>query len=161
MEDKRVLIAGGGPAGATLGAILAKDGVKVQLIEKHRFPRPHVGESLQPAAFELLDFYLPGFMETVAAEGFARKYGAVYQWGNDRKLWYVMFDDRLDNGVDHISREELLSGDYAMSWQVNRARFDEIILDHARQQRPRPEVSKPDRRAILWRLPDACPTRRL
>ena len=58
MNHKRVLIAGGGPAGATLGAILAKEGMEVQLIEKHRFPRHHVGESLQPAAFELLDFYV-------------------------------------------------------------------------------------------------------
>ncbi len=131
MKDKRVLIAGGGPAGATLGAILAKEGVQVQLIEKYRFPRHHVGESLQPAAFELLDFYLPGFVETVAEQGFARKYGAVYRWGNDRKLWYVMFDDRLDDGFDHISRQELLEGDYAMSWQVNRARFDEMLLEHA------------------------------
>ena len=44
-----------------------------------------------------------------------------------------MFDDRLDNGFDHISREELLAGDYAMSWQVRRARFDEMLLDHAEE----------------------------
>jgi len=133
MNDKRVLIAGGGPAGATLGAILAKEGLHVELIEKSRFPRPHIGESLQPAAFDLLDFYLPGLVDEMALEGFARKYGAVYRWGNDRKLWYVMFDDRLDNGFDHISRQDLLEGDYVKSWQVDRARFDQMLLDHAQK----------------------------
>ncbi len=133
MNDKRVLIAGGGPAGATLGAILAKEGIDVQLIERHRFPRHHVGESLQPAAFELLDFYLPGVVEQMAEQGFARKYGAVYRWGKDRKLWHVMFDDRLDDGFDHLTREALRNGDYAMSWQVDRARFDQILLDHAQK----------------------------
>ena len=131
MNNKRVLIAGGGPAGATLGAILAKEGLQVSLIEKQRFPRHHVGESLQPAAFELLDFYLPGVVETMAKQGFARKYGAVYRWGKDRDLWHVMFDDRLDNGLDQMTRDQLLGGDYAMSWQVDRARFDEILLEHA------------------------------
>ena len=46
MNGQHVLIAGGGPAGATLGAILAKEGVRVDIIEKSRFPRPHIGESL-------------------------------------------------------------------------------------------------------------------
>ena len=81
MSGKRVLIAGGGPSGATLGAILAKEGLEVHILEKQRFPRPHIGESLQPAAFELLDFYLPGLVDQMADQGFARKYGAVYRWG--------------------------------------------------------------------------------
>ena len=127
MNNQHVLIAGGGPAGATLGAILAKEGVKVDIIERSLFPRPHVGESLQPAAFELLDFYLPGLVDQIAHEGFARKYGAVYRWGNDRKLWHVMFDDRLDNGFDGLTNQQIRDGDYAMSWQVNRARFDQIL----------------------------------
>ena len=133
MNGQHVLIAGGGPAGATLGAILAKEGVRVDIIEKSRFPRPHIGESLQPAAFELLDFYLPGLVDQMANEGFARKYGAVYRWGNDRKLWHVMFDDRLDNGFDHLTNDDIRNGDYAMSWQVNRARFDQMLLEHAQK----------------------------
>ena len=132
MSGKRVLIAGGGPSGATLGAILAKEGLEVHILEKQRFPRPHIGESLQPAAFELLDFYLPGLVDQMADQGFARKYGAVYRWGNDRKLWHVMFDDRLDHGFDGPTNADIRAGDYAMSWQVNRARFDQMLLEHAK-----------------------------
>ena len=67
-----VLVAGGGPAGAVTAALLAKEGVRVVLLERERHPRHHVGESLQPASMELLDRHL-GLGPTLAAQGFARE----------------------------------------------------------------------------------------
>jgi flavin-dependent dehydrogenase len=133
MDRPSVLIAGGGPAGATLGAILAKEECDVVLIDKVRFPRPHIGEALQPAAFELLDFHL-GLGPLMAQQGFIKKLGAIYEWGDNRNRWSVLFDDRLDDGVDHLSREDIENGDYDHSYQVDRAQFDALLLDHARER---------------------------
>jgi flavin-dependent dehydrogenase len=43
-----VVVIGGGPAGSTVSTLLAQQGVKVQLFERERFPRFHIGESLIP-----------------------------------------------------------------------------------------------------------------
>jgi halogenation protein CepH len=121
---------GGGPAGSTLGAILAREGAKVTLVERTQFPRPHIGEALQPAAIELLDFHL-GLGPLIAAQGFAKKYGAIYEWGEDHQRWNVLYDARLDSGTDGFSREDIESGDFEHSFQVDRSVFDKLLLDHA------------------------------
>ena len=54
----RVAVIGGGPSGSVAAAFLAQQGAEVTLIERERFPRHHVGESLQPASFQLLDTHL-------------------------------------------------------------------------------------------------------
>jgi len=133
MSRPRILVAGGGPAGATVAAILAKEGVDVTVLEKARFPRHHVGESLQPASFQLLDFHL-GLGPMMAAQGFPLKFGAIYEWGKEKERWSVLFDERLADGADHLDREALLSGDYVHSYQVDRAVFDQILLDHAAER---------------------------
>jgi halogenation protein CepH len=133
MDQIKILIAGGGPAGATLAAILAKEGLSVTLIERERFPRHHVGESLQPASFALLDFHL-GLGKTLSKQGFPRKYGAIYEWGDDHERWSVLFDERLDAGADHLTAEDLAAGDYTHAYQVERSVFDQILLDHAAER---------------------------
>jgi flavin-dependent dehydrogenase len=130
MSAPTIIVAGGGPGGATAAAILAKEGAQVTLVERAVFPRHHIGEALQPAAFELLDFHL-GLGPTMAAQGFIKKFGAIYEWGERTQRWSVLFDDRLDSGVDKLSREALLSGDYHHSYQVDRSIFDQLLLDHA------------------------------
>lgn len=50
----RVLVIGGGPAGATSAAFLAREGVEVTLVDKEVFPRYHIGESLLPSCLEIL-----------------------------------------------------------------------------------------------------------
>ena len=133
MTPPTILVAGGGPAGSTAAAILAKEGAQVTLVERAVFPRHHIGEALQPAAFELLDFHL-GLGPTMAAQGFIKKYGAIYEWGERTQRWSVLFDDRLDSGVDKLSREALEAGDYHHSYQVDRAVFDQLLLDHAQER---------------------------
>ena len=127
-----VLVVGGGPAGATAAAILASHGVDVTLVEKARFPRHHVGESLQPATLEVLEKHL-GLRKTIDNAGFQRKYGAWYIWGETREPWTVLFDARLNAQLPD-SEEALLSGDYEHSYQVERATFDQILMDEARRR---------------------------
>jgi FAD-dependent halogenase len=128
-----VLVLGGGPAGATAAAVLARHGARVRLFEKSSFPRHHVGESLQPASFRLLDEHL-GIGQRFAEAGFARKYGAVYVWGESREPWSVLFDDRLERDVHGLDEAALLAGDYEHAWQVDRATFDHMLLTAAREQ---------------------------
>lgn len=128
-----VLVLGGGPAGATAAAVLARHGARVRVFERSAFPRHHVGESLQPATFRLLDEHL-GIGARFAAAGFARKYGAVYVWGESREPWTVLFDERLEQDLPDLDEEGLLSGDYEHAWQVDRATFDHMLLQAAREQ---------------------------
>ncbi|MFE6836707.1 NAD(P)/FAD-dependent oxidoreductase [Streptomyces sp. NPDC057705] len=111
-----VLVVGGGPAGATTAALLARQGLEVTLLERTRFPRYHIGESLLPSLLPLLD--LLGARETVERHGFVRKTGAYYDWGG--RQWQLRFDG--------------LGGAAQYSFQVDRARFDHALLDHARAQ---------------------------
>ena len=109
------LILGGGPAGSTLATLLAQDGMRVALVERERMPRPHVGESLIPGVLPALD--ASGALPLVEKAGFTQKYGATYIWGRTREPWTVKFSE--------------VYPDQAFAWQVDRARFDKLLLDHA------------------------------
>lgn len=125
-----VLVLGAGPAGSCAAALLASHGVPVQLVEPARFPRHRVGESLQPATFALLDHHF-GLGPRLAAQGWARKYGAVYVWGETRAPWTVLFDERLERDLPGLGPEALLAGPYEHAWQVPRAEFDLQLLEEA------------------------------
>lgn len=125
-----VLVVGGGPAGATAAALLAREGARVRVVEKQAFPRHSVGESLQPASMALLDRHF-GLGPRIAAAGFPRKYGAVYVWGESRAPWSVLFDARLEADLPRLDEAGLLAGGYEHAWNVERARFDALLLDEA------------------------------
>lgn len=125
----KVVVVGGGPAGACAAALLAKARVEVVLLEKARFPRHHVGESLQPGGFTLLEHHLGLRFDDL---GFANKFGAVYVWGESREPWRVLFDERLEADLDGLDEAGLLSGGYERALQVDRAVFDKRLLDCAR-----------------------------
>lgn len=120
-----IVVLGGGPAGAAAAGLLARHGQRVVVLERAAFPRPHVGESLQPATFDLLRRHLG--LE-FSGDGFARKYGAVYVWGESREPWSVLFDERLDRDLPDLDEAGLLTGDYEHAWQVDRATFDHRLL---------------------------------
>ena len=109
------LVLGGGPAGSTLATLLAQDGLRVALVEREHMPRPHVGESLIPGVLPALD--ASGALPLVEAAGFTQKYGATYIWGRSRDPWTVKFSE--------------VYPDQAFAWQVDRAKFDKLLLDHA------------------------------
>lgn len=100
------------------------------LLERQRFPRHHVGESLQPATFELLKRHLDLDGE-LASAGFARKYGAVYVWGESREPWSILFDARLEAEIGELGESQVLAGGYEHAWQVDRAHFDAILARRA------------------------------
>jgi len=128
--DSDVLVIGGGPAGAVTAGILATHGVKVVLIEKQHFPRHHVGESLQPACIDLLNTHFD-VEQQLRDLAFARKYGAVYVWGESRDPWSVLFDEALESDLDSLDEASLLSGPYEYAWQVDRSKFDSLLLNVA------------------------------
>lgn len=140
-QENPIIIIGGGPAGAVCAGVLAEQGVECLLLEKEKHPRHHVGESLQPATFELLDHYL-GVKEELEAQGYAYKFGAVYIWGETRKPWRILFDKNLEENledkhvelVDSLSEQELLSGGYEHALQVDRASFDKILFEAAKRK---------------------------
>jgi flavin-dependent dehydrogenase len=112
-----VAIIGGGPGGSTVATHLARGGLRVGLFEREAFPRFKVGESLVPATMLLLERL--GILEPVAEGGFQVKYGAT-------------FHDQ-ETGFGHSFY--FLQGMPWPNWTYNvpRAQFDTILLDHARK----------------------------
>ena len=111
-----VAVIGGGPAGSAAATMLARQGWNVVLLERERFPREHVGESLLPASMPVLEEL--GAMEAVQAAGFLPKYGATMVWGRDPKPWSWHFRET--------------SVQYPHAYQVWRPTFDHILLENAR-----------------------------
>ena len=113
-EPFDAIVIGGGPAGSTTAGLLAKRGVRVLLLERERFPREHVGESLLPASLPILEEL--GVRQAVEDAGFLKKYGATMVWGTspDPWSWYFQETNRT----------------YPHAYQVVRSQFDEILLRH-------------------------------
>ena len=115
-----VVIIGAGPAGLTLGCYLAQKGIDCLIVEKAHHPRPHVGESLMPATVRILREI--GFHSLAESAGFPQSGGVVYhpEIGFDVSLAYKDFpQDGVDQGY---------------TYQVDRARFDMLLLKHAENQ---------------------------
>jgi 1H-pyrrole-2-carbonyl-[peptidyl-carrier protein] chlorinase len=130
--DFDVGIIGGGPAGSTLAAYLAKAGVSCAVFEKEIFEREHVGESLVPATTPVLNEI--GVMGKIEAANFPRKFGAAWtsaESGPIDKMGFtgldhdfrsaeIMFNERAQTGVDRD-----------FTYHVDRGKFDRILLEHA------------------------------
>ena len=111
-----VIVIGGGPAGSPAASMLAARGISTLLLERERFPRHHVGESLLPASIPVLAEL--GALPAVQDAGFLPKWGATMVWGRDSTPWSWYF------------KETNLT--YPHAYQVWRPKFDSILLDNSR-----------------------------
>src|SRR5438309_6491359 len=113
-----VVVIGGGPAGSTVSTLLAQQGVGVELFERERFPRFHIGESLIPETYWVLKRL--NMLEKMKKSHFVKKYSVqfVNQMGKLSEPFYFM---------DHKPHES------SQTWQVLREEFDQMLLDNARE----------------------------
>lgn len=114
-DEYDVIVAGAGPAGSSLAGLLAQKGRRVLLLEKEKFPRYHIGESLITGVWPTLEQL--GLREELDNSTFIRKYGANVLWGSDEEYWGFEFRD---------------TGRWDYVYQVPRAEFDTMLLGRAR-----------------------------
>jgi len=115
-QSPDVVVIGGGPAGSTAATMLARQGVSVLLLERERFPREHIGESLLPASIPILEEL--GVLPAVEAAGFLTKWGATMVWGSDPTPWSWYFRETNQRNPH--------------SYQVWRPQFDQLLLENSR-----------------------------
>src|SRR5205807_6584751 len=107
------IVIGGGPAGSTAAALLAMKGRCVVLLEKEKFPRYHIGESLLPYGYFTLQRL--GVLERMKASVFTRKYSVQFVGTHGRASLPFYF-------FQHLKHEA------ASTWQVLRSEFDLMLL---------------------------------
>ncbi|PWT78679.1 MAG: pyridine nucleotide-disulfide oxidoreductase [Bacteroidetes bacterium] len=111
-EKVDVLVIGAGPAGTVAASIVNKAGFKVKIVEKMRFPRFVIGESLLPRCMEALTE--AGFVDAVKEKKFQEKFGAKFV--KNGKICDYSFADQFTHG-------------WTWTWQVTRADFDKTLAD--------------------------------
>jgi len=112
VEKVDVLVIGAGPAGTVAASIVNKAGFKVKIIEKQKFPRFVIGESLLPRCMEALAE--AGFVDALKEKGFQEKSGAKFV--KNGKICDYYFADQFTAG-------------WNWTWQVPRAEFDKTLAD--------------------------------
>ncbi|HSP17023.1 MAG TPA: NAD(P)/FAD-dependent oxidoreductase [Thermoanaerobaculia bacterium] len=111
-----IIVIGGGPAGSTAATLLAGHGFSVLLLERERFPRFQIGESLLPYNNDLFDRL--GVRDQLRRGDFFPKYGASFITGDGKIGTTFRFDQNLPE-------------QYQSAFQVKRAQFDELLLRNA------------------------------
>jgi flavin-dependent dehydrogenase len=142
-----VIVIGGGPGGSTAATLLARRGFSVTLLERERFPRFQIGESLLPYNNDLFErLGVAGQLDHALAQGtFFPKYGAEFVTGDGTISNIFRFDRNLSDERYH------------RSFQVKRADFDQLLLRNAaasgvdvREETPVASVDVSDRdRAVV------------
>lgn len=115
-EQVDVLVIGAGPSGTVAASIIKKAGFTVKIVEKMKFPRFVIGESLLPRCMEALEE--AGFLDAVKKRGFQEKFGAKFV--KNGKICDYFFADQFTAG-------------WSWTWQVPRAEFDKILADCCEQ----------------------------
>jgi len=127
-----VAIIGGGPAGSTAATLLAKSGRRVVVLEREKFPRFHIGESLLPFSTKAFDRL--GVREKLNRAFMPKHGGEIMAACGTRKIKFY-FKDGFNATRDR-------------AYQVTRSEFDKLLLDHSRENgaevREETEVKKID-----------------
>jgi flavin-dependent dehydrogenase len=116
-QNVDVLVIGAGPAGTIAASIINKAGFKTKIVEKEKFPRFVIGESLLPRSMEALEE--AGLLEAVKAKGFQEKFGAKFVRGEE---------------VCDFNFSEQFTEGWKWTWQVQRADFDMTLAEEAKRQ---------------------------
>jgi FAD-dependent halogenase len=119
-EEFDVVVVGGGPGGSTVSTLVAMQGHRVLLLEKERFPRYQIGESLLPSTVHGICRIL-GVTEELEKAAFMPKRGGTFRWGNSPEPWTFSFSVAAN-----------FNGPTSLAYQVERMKFDQILLDNAR-----------------------------
>jgi len=141
LDQFDVIVIGAGPAGSTAAALLAEKGRRVLVLEKEKFPRYHIGESMMPFCwFTLERLGVLGEMERIA---YTKKYSVQFVTPDGRQSQPFYFFQHSD----HPS---------STTWQVERSDFDMMLLDNAkakgvevREQTPVKRVLKDDSGRVI------------
>ncbi|MGI4862391.1 MAG: NAD(P)/FAD-dependent oxidoreductase [Janthinobacterium lividum] len=116
VENVDVLVIGAGPSGSVAASIVKQAGFQVKMVEKTKFPRFVIGESLLPRCMEALE--AAGFLPALEAQGFQQKFGAKFVKGD------VVADFDFGN--------KFTEG-WGQTWQVPRADFDQVLADEVQR----------------------------
>src|SRR5438105_4384189 len=119
-DDPDVLIIGAGPAGCAAASILHEHGRRVLVLEREKFPRYHIGESLLPFTFHPLQRL--GLIEKMRRSAFVRKYSVQFVSPSGKASQPFYFFNRYDSET------------VAQTWQVLRSEFDSMLLNNAREK---------------------------
>ncbi len=109
-ENTDVLVIGAGPSGSIAASLINKQGFKVKIVEKEKFPRFVIGESLLPRVMDHLDE--AGLLEAVKKAGFQEKFGAKFVRGEE--VCDFNFGNQFTDG-------------WKWTWQVPRGQFDQLM----------------------------------
>jgi len=112
-----VAIIGGGPAGSTAGIFLARSGRRVVILERETFPRFHIGESLLPYSMGAFDRL--GVREQLDRWAVDKRGAEITTACGSRVVRFL-----FENGFRLCHRR---------AYQVERAKFDQMLLDRARE----------------------------
>jgi len=114
-----VIVMGGGPAGSSVASILAREGRSVILFEKEQFPRHHIGESLMTDTY--FTFQRMGFLDKLKKSPFTVKYSVQFAnaAGRESRPFYFFEANHHESAV---------------TWQVTRSVFDQMLIEHAEEQ---------------------------
>lgn len=112
IEKVDVLVIGAGPAGSIATSLMHQQGLNVKVVEKEKFPRFVIGESLLPRVMDHLEE--AKLLDAVKAAGFQEKFGAKFVRGNE--VCDFNFSDQFSKG-------------WTWTWQVPRGQFDKILSD--------------------------------
>ena len=118
LANPDVVVIGGGPAGSTVSTLIAQQGLRVQLFERERFPRFHIGESLIPETYWVLKRL--NMLPKMQQSHFVRKYSVQFVDSQGRNSAPFYF---WDNKPHECSQ----------TWQVVRSEFDQMMLNNARE----------------------------
>ncbi len=113
------IVIGAGPAGSAASALMAEQGLRVLVLEREKFPRYHIGESLLP--FTCFPLKRLGLFDRMRQSEFVKKFSVQFVSPSGSASQPFYFGTRYE-------------ADVAQTWQVLRSEFDQLLMENARSK---------------------------